>query len=49
MAFYESMKLEKGMYGTPGKTFTQVLENLDPSANYAGTPLEGLDAYQRQL
>lgn len=49
MACYESLKLEKGMYGTPGKTFTQVLEGLDPSANYAGTPLEGLDAYQRQL
>ena len=37
------------MYGAPGKTFTQVLESLDPSENYAGTPLEGLDAYQRQL
>lgn len=49
MAVYESLKLEKGMYGTPGKTFTQVLEGLDPSANYAGTPLDGLDAYQRQL
>jgi hypothetical protein len=49
MAAYESLKLEKGMYGTPGKTFTQVLESLDPSAGYAGTPLEGLDAYQRQL
>ncbi len=49
MASYESIRLEKGMYGTPGKTFTQVLESLDPSANYAGTPLEGLDAYQRQL
>lgn len=49
MAFYESVKLEKGMYSTPGKSFTQVLEGLDSSANYAGTPLEGLDAYQRQL
>lgn len=49
MAFYESIKLEKGMYGTPGKSFTEVLEELDPSANYAGTALEGLDAYQRQL
>jgi hypothetical protein len=49
MAAYESVKLEKGMYATPGKTFTQVLESLDPSTNYAGTPLEGLDAYQRQL
>ena len=49
MAFYESVKLEKGMYGTPGKPFTEVLEDLDPSANYAGTGLDGLDAYQRQL
>jgi hypothetical protein len=49
MAAYESLKLEKGMYGAPGKSFTQVLEGLDPSARYEGTPLEGLDAYQRQL
>ena len=49
MASYETVKLEKGMYGTPGRTFTQVLESLDPSETYAGTPLEGLDAYQRQL
>lgn len=49
MANYESIRLEKGMYGAPGKSFTQVLEELDPSERYAGTPLEGLDAYQRQL
>lgn len=49
MALYESIKLEKGMYGTPGKSFTEVLEELDPSENYTGTGLEGLDAYQRQL
>ncbi|WP_411678039.1 phage major capsid protein [Caproicibacter sp.] len=46
---YESIRLEKGMYGVPGKSFTQVLEGLDPSDGYAGTPMEGLDAYQRQL
>ncbi len=46
---YESIRLEKGMYGVPGKSFSQVLEGLDPSPCYAGTPLEGLDAYQRQL
>lgn len=46
---YETMKLEKGMYAVPGKNFTQVLEQLDPSANYSGSPLAGLDAYQRQL
>lgn len=45
---FEQIHLEKGMYGT-GKSFTQVLEELDPSANYHGTPIEGLDAYQRQL
>lgn len=49
MASYETVKLEKGMYGTPGRSFTEVLESLDSSANYAGTALESLDAYQRQL
>ena len=49
MAYYETISLEKGMYGAPGKSFTQVLEELDGSENYRGTPLEGLDAYQRQL
>lgn len=48
MAF-ENITLEKGMYGVPGKSFTQVLEELDTSQNYTGTPLQGLDAYQRQL
>lgn len=46
---YESIRLEKGMYGMPGRSFAQVLEGLDPSADYAGTPLGELDAYQRQL
>lgn len=49
MANYENIVLEKGMYGMPGKSFTQVLESLDSSENYKGTALEGLDAYQRQL
>lgn len=49
MAFYDSLKLEKGMYGIGGKSFTDILESLDPSENYKGSPLEGLDAYQRQL
>ena len=48
MANYETLKLEKGLY-TTGKSFTDALEQLDPSENYIGTPLEGLDAYQRQL
>jgi len=46
---YDTIKLEKGMYQVTGKSFTQVLESLDPSANYTGSELEGLDAYQRQL
>ena len=49
MARFEQITLEKGMYNVPGKTFTQVLEELDSSENYRGTPLEGLDAFQRQL
>lgn len=47
MAF-DNIKLEKGLY-TTGKSFTQALEELDPSENYKGTSLEGLDAYERQL
>ena len=46
---YENIRLEKGMYHVSGKSFTQVLEELDPSQNYAGSDLDGLDAYQRQL
>ena len=46
---FDNLKLEKGMYRQSGKTFTQVLESLDPSENYRGTALEGTDAFQRQL
>lgn len=46
---YDNLRLEKGMYGESGRSFSQVLEALDPSENYRGTPLEGLDAFQRQL
>lgn len=45
---YDNIKLEKGLY-TTGKSFTKALEEIDPSENYIGTELEGLDAYQRQL
>ncbi|HIR84448.1 MAG TPA: phage major capsid protein [Candidatus Galloscillospira excrementavium] len=45
----DSVRLEKGMYQEAGRSFTQVLEHCDPSEQYRGTPLEGLDAYQRQL
>lgn len=46
---YNSVKLEKGMYQEPGRTFSHVLESIDPSDQYIGTSLEGLDAFQRQL
>ena len=46
---FENIKLEKGMYGRSGRSFSQALEELDPSEHYRGTPLEGLDAFQRQL
>lgn len=46
---YDQIRLEKGMYRESGRSFTQVLERLDPSENYRGTPLEKTDAFQRQL
>lgn len=48
MAYFDTIHLEKGMYSN-GKSLTEVLEGLDPSENYKGTDLEGLDAFQRQL
>ncbi len=49
MAIYENISLEKGMYANRDKSLTAVLEELDPSVNYIGTSLEGLDAFSRQL
>ncbi|MCQ2408632.1 MAG: hypothetical protein MJ065_08950 [Oscillospiraceae bacterium] len=46
---YDSVKLEKGMYHLANRSFTQALEAADPSAQYAGTELGSLDAYERQL
>ena len=46
---FENIRLEKGMYREAGKSFSQVLESLDPSDHYKGTALEGTDAFQRQL
>ena len=46
---YDNLRLEKGMYRQAGKSFSQVLESVDPSENYRGTALEGTDAFQRQL
>ena len=47
MSNYDNIKLEKGLYSNGN--FTKTLESIDPSENYKGTALEGLDAYQRQL
>ena len=46
---YNDIKLEKGLYNLSGKSFTSALEELDPSSAYSGTPLEKLDAFERQL
>ena len=46
---YNDIKLEKGLYNLSGKSFTAALEELDPTSAYAGTPLEKLDAFERQL
>ena len=48
MANFDNIRLEKGMYAS-SKGFTACLEEIDPSENYKGTPLENLDAFQRQL
>lgn len=47
MANFDTIRLEKGLYANGN--FTKTLESIDPSAEYRGTSLEGLDAYQRQL
>lgn len=49
MAIFENISLEKGMYANREKSMTDILEELDPSVNYRGTELEGLDAFSRQL
>ena len=46
---YQNVTLEKGLYHLTNKNFVQALEGLDPSGQYAETPLAGLDAYERQL
>ncbi|MGI6267900.1 MAG: phage major capsid protein [Acutalibacteraceae bacterium] len=48
MPNYDNLRLEKGLYSTSGG-FSKALEELDPSENYVGTNLEGLDAFERQL
>lgn len=46
---FENIQLKKNMYYNPKKSFSQILEELDPSENYANSRLNVLDAYQRQL
>lgn len=48
MANFETIKLDKGLYNTTNG-FLSELERIDPSENYKGTSLEGLDAFERQL
>ncbi len=45
MANFETIKLDKGLYNTR-KGFLSELERIDPSENYKGTSLEGLDAFE---
>ncbi len=46
---YKSLGLDRAMYHSSRGSFSQLLEELDPSGDYAGTDLGGLDAYERQL
>lgn len=46
---FDNIKLEKGLYNLAGKNFIDALEEIDPSENYIGTPIEKLDAFERQL
>ena len=48
MANFETIRLDKGLYSSR-RGFTAELESVDPSENYKGTALEGLDAFERQL
>ena len=38
---FDNIVLEKGMYTNPDKSFSEILEELDPSAQYAGTEYKG--------
>lgn len=48
MATFETIKLDKGLYRS-SLGINAELERIDPSENYKGTALEGLDAFERQL
>ena len=45
----QEIRLDKSFYNVPGKSFTQVLAELDPDTGYTDTPLAGMDAFERQL
>lgn len=50
MSNYENIRPDRSMYKLAKKSFSAILEELDPSSCYAGdAPLESLDAFQRQL
>lgn len=49
MENYNNIKLEKNMYNIAGKSFSDVLETLDPSHCYQDSSFKNLDAYGRQL
>ncbi len=46
---YNNVKLEKGMYHLANMSFSDALEQADPSEQYQGSPLASLDAFERQL
>lgn len=48
MNYFENVNLDKNMYHSQ-KSFCNALETADPSANYKGSELSKLDAYERQL
>ncbi len=49
MDIYKTIDIDKSMYNRKGKSFSQVLEELDPSENYGNSYLGKLDAFGRQL
>lgn len=49
MELFKNINVDKSMYNRKGKTFSQVLEELDPTENYRNSPLGKLDAFGRQL
>ena len=47
---YRTLELHKDYYSLDGKTFTDMLEEVDPTSSYADNMrVLGLDAFERQL